>query len=234
MALVIINNTTLNEIANAIREKTGNSSSLLPSEFAAAIKSIDLTPTTIPNSTMVENSIVAIEDSTLLAIAEAIRLKLGETGDYLPSEMPDKIREIPTRAPQKVTETHTYAYNYTDTGWKRDPHDVVTPDMTGTRTILLSSIGVKADLSNLVSITIKATSYYYRWHKTNGIDYWGYQQTSKTLTVTPDQLSANKGIVSGDWSFSFNNGALSGYYYDNDEGRSRQPCFTEVTVTYYK
>ena len=94
MSNVIITNTILNVIANAIREKTGDSSKLLPNQFANAIASIQYAPATTPSGLVVSPQTVKMDDGTLTAIANAIRSK-GISGNFYPQDMPAAIRSIP-------------------------------------------------------------------------------------------------------------------------------------------
>lgn len=95
MAKVLIHNDILCDIANAIREKmTDNRYTFYPKNFSKYILAIDKKPTQTPLVSTVTSSMVTVDDSTLTAIGNAIRSKLGVSTLYLPSEMPAAIRSI--------------------------------------------------------------------------------------------------------------------------------------------
>lgn len=96
MAKVYLHNTILSDIANAIREKyTENRRAYIPGNFAKYILAIDKKPTGDPLVSTVTSQLVTVEDTTLTAIADAIRSKLNSTILYLPQDMASAIRSIP-------------------------------------------------------------------------------------------------------------------------------------------
>lgn len=95
MSTVYINNEILNDIANAIREKTGKTSKMYPKNFATNILNIGPSVSTTPNKTTVTKQVVKLDDGILTNVASAIRTKLNNTKKYYPQNMAAAIRSIP-------------------------------------------------------------------------------------------------------------------------------------------
>lgn len=98
MAKVLVSEKYLHDIANAIRVKLDSQATYTPAQMAAAIADITGSISgTITPSTATSKALVT--DSTLTAIANAIRTKLDVATLYTPEQMANAILSIEAAAP---------------------------------------------------------------------------------------------------------------------------------------
>ena len=98
MTKVLISEKYLHDIANAIRVKLDSQSTYTPAQMAAAIADItgSISGTITPST---DADKVLVTDSSLTAIANAIRTKLDVLTTYTPAQMADAILSITASAP---------------------------------------------------------------------------------------------------------------------------------------
>lgn len=94
MALGLIDQTVLADIANAIREQNGTAATYKPSEMAAAVLALDGTKTGAGTTVTLPTKTGAISDSVFSAVAAAIRAQNGLETKYRPAEMGDAIQAL--------------------------------------------------------------------------------------------------------------------------------------------
>jgi hypothetical protein len=94
MALGLIDQAVLADIANAIREQNGTATTYKPSEMAAAVLALDGTKAGAGTTVTVPTKTGVISDSVFSAVASAIRSQNGLDTTYKPAEMGDAIRAL--------------------------------------------------------------------------------------------------------------------------------------------
>lgn len=94
MALGLIDQQVLADIANAIREQNGAHATYKPSEMAAAVLALDGTKDGIGDKAVLPSLVGLVNGSAFQAIADAIRSQNGLSTKYKPGEMGDAIRAL--------------------------------------------------------------------------------------------------------------------------------------------
>lgn len=94
MALGLIDQAVLADIANAIREQNGTETTYKPSEMAAAVLALDGTKAGTGTTATFPSKTGVVSDSVFSAVADAIRSQNGTDTKYRPSEMGDAIRAL--------------------------------------------------------------------------------------------------------------------------------------------
>lgn len=94
MGMGLIGEGVLGDIANAIREQNGTSTTYKPSEMAAAVTALDGTSGGNATTATLGSATGVVGDSIFSAIADAIRGQNGLTTKYKPGEMAQAIRDL--------------------------------------------------------------------------------------------------------------------------------------------
>lgn len=94
MALGLIDQAVLADIANAIREQNGTATTYKPADMAAAVLALDGTKAGAGTTVTLPAKTGVISDGVFSAVAAAIRSQNGTETKYKPSEMGDAIRAL--------------------------------------------------------------------------------------------------------------------------------------------
>lgn len=94
MAMGLISESVFGDIANAIREQNGTSTTYKPSEIAAAVTALDGTNEGNATTAELGTATGVIGESVFNDIADAIRGQNGLTTKYKPGEMAQAIRDL--------------------------------------------------------------------------------------------------------------------------------------------
>lgn len=94
MALGLIDQAVLADVANAIREQNGSSATYKPGEMAAAVLALDGTRAGAGTTATFPSKVGVVSDKVFSDIAAAIRQQNGLDVKYKPGEMAQAIRDL--------------------------------------------------------------------------------------------------------------------------------------------
>lgn len=133
---------------------------------------------------------VLVQDTSLTAIADAIRAKNGTETLYKPAEMASAITAIPTGSGGEVNQiTATFPFSFSST----EGSQYYT--VTGTDILDLTQYGVKEDFSNFVSLIFDCRARYWQYMTQSGVNKSRY--LAKTITNQKIILENGKLVLNG-------------------------------------
>lgn len=174
---------------------------------------------------------VLVQDTSLTAIADAIRAKNGEATLYKPSEMAAAITAIPTGGGSggEVNQiTATFPFSFSSTAGSKDY------TVTGTDILDLTQYGVKEDFSNFVSLIFDCRARYWQYMTQSGIDKSRY--LARTITNQKIILENGKLVLNGlykageDNSLYISNSTVNNieFRYDDNYSHSNPVWITNI------
>ena len=134
---------------------------------------------------------VLVQDSSLTAIADAIRAKNGTETTYKPGEMASAITALPTGSGGgEVNQiTATFPFSFSSTAGSQYY------TVTGTDILDLTQYGVKEDFSNFVSLIFDCRARYWQYMTQSGVDKSRY--LAKTITNQKIIFENGKLVLNG-------------------------------------